>query len=231
MATFIKMILESVIDLFFPRLCPGCSDALVENEDFLCTRCILELPKTNFHLVRDNEVAQIFWGRIPVMHATAYLYFQKEGRVQKMIHELKYNGRKDIGIKLGEMMARDLMKSDFKDVDVIVPVPLHKRKKWKRGYNQTELIAEGLVRVMCKPMDTKTLLRAIANPTQTKKHRYERWENVERIFKVKNYSQLENKHILLVDDIITTGATLEASAVALLEIPGVKISIAAVGMA
>jgi ComF family protein len=148
-----------------------------------------------------------------------------------MIHEMKYKGRKDIGIKLGEMMGRDLIKSDFKEVDVIVPVPLHKRKKRKRGYNQAELIAEGLVRVMSKPVDKQTLFRVLANPTQTKKHKYERWENVQGIFQVKNYFHLENKHILLVDDIITTGATLESSAAALLEIPGVKVSIAVVGMA
>lgn len=218
-------ILNDFTGLFYPKICASCDDSLVRNENLFCTACRVGLPRTNFHHDKDNEVAQIFWGRIPVEYATAYFYFQKGGRVQKLLHKLKYKDQKEIGVELGRMIGRDLVQSSFNQVDVIVPVPLHKSKKRKRGYNQSECLAEGLSMSMMKPLDTTSLFRAIANPTQTRKHRYERWTNVESIFKLRYPEAIANKHILLVDDVITTGATLEACASALLEAEGVKVSI------
>jgi ComF family protein len=224
-------IIKDVINLFYPRICSACSELLVRNEIFLCTQCRYDLPRTHFHKDPDNEVARIFWGRVPVEYATAYFYFQKGGRVQKLLHNLKYKGEKDIGFELGKIMGKELASSPFNQVDVIIPVPLHKRRKLKRGYNQSELIAKGMAEVMGKPLITDVLYRNIANPTQTKKHRYDRWINVEGVFALKNPETIFNKHILLVDDIITTGATLEACASTLCKRANVKISIATVAKA
>jgi ComF family protein len=224
-------IMNDIINLFYPRLCAACSEPLVKNENFFCTMCRYDLPRTHFHKDPDNEVARIFWGRVPVEHATAYFYFQKGGRVQKLMHNLKYRGEKEIGFELGKMMGNDLASSLFNQVDIIIPVPLHKSKKQKRGYNQSELIAKGIADSMGKPVHTNILSRNIANSTQTRKHRYDRWTNVEGTFTLKNRDMLVGKHILLVDDIITTGATLEACASALLQVENSKVSIAAVAKA
>lgn len=217
--------------LFYPKICAACTEPLVRNENILCTKCRYELPRTHFHKDPENEVAQIFWGRIPVESATAYFYFQKGGRVQKLIHKLKYKGEKEIGIELGKMIGFDLINTSFNMIDEVMPVPLHINKLRKRGYNQSELIAYGIAESMQKPMNPKALYRCKANPTQTRKSRYDRWTNVEGIFEVKNTSLLEGKHILLIDDIVTTGATLEACASALLKIQDVKVSIAVVAKA
>ena len=224
-------IVNDLISLFYPRICAACTEPLVRNETLFCTTCRFELPRTHFHLDENNEVAQIFWGRVPVEFATAHFFFQKGGRVQELLHKLKYKGQKDIGIELGLMIGRDLEQSPFSEVDMIIPVPLHKSKKRKRGYNQSECIAIGLAKALGKPIDTSTLYRAIANPTQTRKHRFERWTNVENIFKLKLPESLANKHVLLVDDVVTTGATLEACAFTLLQGTNVKVSILAVAKA
>lgn len=219
------------IALFYPNICAACSEPLVQNEQLLCTTCRYELPKTNFHSDPDNEVARIFWGRVKIEHASAHFYFQKGGRVQELMHKLKYKGQQDIGIELGKMIGRDLQSSPFSQIDAIIPVPLHPIKKRKRGYNQSECIASGISETLNKPVDTKSLQRKIANPTQTRKHRFERWSNVEGIFALTNPEALANKHILLIDDIITTGATLEACASTLLQAKNVKVSILAVAKA
>ena len=173
----------------------------------------------------------MFWGRVHIQYATAFLFFQKGGQVQTMLHKLKYKNQKEIGIGIGKLIGLELKNTQLSEIDLIVPVPLHKSKYRKRGYNQSELIAIGLAESMGKPVETKILYRAIANPTQTRKHRYERWTNVEGIFAIKNSERIVNKHILLVDDIITTGATIEASASALLNIENVKVSIFAIAKA
>jgi len=217
--------------LFYPQICASCSEALVRNEHLLCTTCRVELPRTNYHTDPENEVAQSFWGRVPIEHASAHFYFQKGGRIQEILHKLKYKGQQDVGIELGKIIGRDIETSPFKQVDIIIPVPLHKSKKRKRGYNQSECIAIGLAEAMGKPLDTKTLQRMIANPTQTKKHRFDRWTNVEGIFALTNPENIDHKHILLVDDVVTTGATLEACASTLLQAENVKVSIIAVARA
>jgi ComF family protein len=161
----------------------------------------------------------------------AYCYFQKGGHAQKLLHKLKYKGQKEIGYELGKMIGYDLLNSPFVESDVIIPVPLHKSKFRKRGYNQSEYIAKGIAEIMGNPVDTDSLYRAIANPTQTKRHRYERWINVEGIFVLNNPERIANKHILLVDDVITTGATLEACTNALLQAENVQVSIVALAKA
>ena len=223
--------INDLIALFYPNICAACSEPLVQNEQLLCTTCRYELPKTNYHTNPDNEVAQIFWGRVPITYASAHFYFQKGGRVQELLHKLKYKGQQNIGIELGKMIGRDLRSSPFNEIDVIIPVPLHKNKKKKRGYNQSECIASGLSEALKKPLNTDTLYRIVANPTQTKKHRYERWNNVEGIFDLTDPEKIADKHILLIDDVITTGATLEACASTLLLARNVKVSILALAKA
>lgn len=223
---------DDFISLFFPHLCVGCGNQLFKNEDIICTSCLYKLPKTNFHRHPDNPVMQIFWGRTEIYSATSFLYFAKKGRVQRMIHALKYKGRTDVGFLLGELYGKELNSSDlFSSVEVIIPVPLHWKKQKKRGYNQSEIFGKGLARSMHAKLDTQSLFREIETETQTKKSRYKRWENVKEVFSVKGETQLEGKHILLVDDVITTGATIEASASKLLDIPGVRVSLASIAFA
>jgi ComF family protein len=197
----------------------------MRNEEMLCTSCLYHLPKTNFHNDSTNEVAQTFWGRAKVENAASFLYFQKKGIVQHLMHRFKYKGEKEIGIYMGKMYGFELQNTPYTEVDILIPVPLHNRKYKERGFNQSELIAQGIAEALQKPIDSKSLRRKIANPTQTRKHRYERWLNVNEVFEVKNPEVLSGKHILLIDDVVTTGATLESCANVLLECENVKVSI------
>ena len=218
------------IDLFFPRICLVCGEKLYQQEEILCSKCLYDLPRTNFHLEPKNQLEMMFWGRFPVEKATALLYFKKGSGYRKLIHQLKYKGKPGIGIFMGRLLAEDL--SDWATgIDYIVPVPLHPKKKKIRGYNQSEIIANGLSEILKIPVDNQTLIRSTFTQTQTRKARYERWENVKSVFAVSNSQTFQGKHILLVDDVITTGATLEGSVQALLNIRDLKISIAAIGMA
>ncbi|MCD6113584.1 MAG: ComF family protein, partial [Bacteroidales bacterium] len=212
--------------------CMACGKSLYKNENCLCTYCLYHLPKTNFHLEKDNEVERVFWGRVRIESAASFLYFSKGGKVQKIMHKLKYKGRQEIGVFLGEQYGLELLNSDtFKNIDIIIPVPLHKMKLKKRGYNQSEKFAEGLSLSMKKPVSTDNLYRKIFSETQTKKTRYKRWQNVESIFDIKNPELLKSKHILLVDDVITTGATMEACVNVLKKVEDIKISIASIAYA
>lgn len=217
--------------LFYPRICPACDNPLVRNEEFLCTACLMDLPRTNFHKDRENEVAQMFWGRANVENASAFLYFHKKSKVQHLLHKLKYKGDKEVGRFLGRLAANELIETPFAQIDMIIPLPLHPKKQKIRGYNQSEMIAQGLGEVWGKKTETGVLIRKIANTTQTRKHRYERWLNVEEVFEVVNPDKIANKHILLVDDVVTTGATLEASAGELLKVTNTKVSIITVAKA
>ncbi len=190
------------------------------------------MPQTNFHLYKENPIMKIFWGRVPLYSATSFLFFNKGGRVQHLIHRLKYKGKYKVGIYLGKQLGFQLMDSPlFKSVDYIVPVPLHPKKERIRGYNQSEMIALGLETSMKGTAQINNLIRVIHSSSQTKKSRYGRWENVKGIFKIKNPQLFEEKHVLLVDDVITTGATLESCAETLLHIPGIKISVASLAYA
>ncbi len=218
---------DNFVNLFYPRLCNACGRPLFRNEEVICTRCLFRLPQTNFHLHKENPVARIFWGRVPLYSATSFLFFNKGGRVQHLIHRLKYKNQPQIGIYLGKQLGFQLMDSPlFRDVNVIIPVPLHPKKKRIRGYNQSNLIARGLEQSMTAVVQTDNLVRTVHTSSQTKKSRYSRWENVKGIFVIRNPGKLTGKHLLLVDDVITTGATLEACSETLLQIHNVKLSVA-----
>lgn len=222
--------IRDFISLFFPEICPGCGQSLFKNEHVLCTRCFFKLPGTRFHNESTNPVAQLFWGRADISFATALLYYRKGGRVQKLIHRFKYRGMKEIGHFLGECLGRELKQSPLLKIpDVIIPVPLHEKKEKKRGFNQSEIIARGISSVLECEMRSDLLIRTVQSETQTRKSRFKRWENVREIFRVTDREFLKNKHILLVDDVITTGSTLEACASVLLEVEGLKVSVAALG--
>ena len=224
--------LKDFVSLIFPTICASCGKSLYKNEQSICLYCCYNLPKTNYHLQTENPVTTLFWGRVAVYSAAAYFNFGKGGKVQHLIHELKYKGNQEVGITLGKMYGVDLAQSDlFNSVSVIIPVPLHAKKLKKRGYNQSECFAKGLAETMAVAVDLKTLIRAKASETQTKKSRFSRWKNVETIFQLKENKSLQGKHILLVDDVITTGSTLEACVQTLLQIPDVKISIATIAYA
>ncbi len=220
------------VSLFFPVICVSCGKSLYKNENSICTYCLYHLPRTNFHLTNDNPVAKIFWGRINIQAASSFYAFNKGGKVQQLVHQLKYKGQQHVGIRLGNLYGYELRdNNDFNTVDLIVPVPLHAKKLRKRGYNQSLCFAEGLSESMRLPVDSTVLCRSAASETQTKKSRFTRWKNVEHIFYTQNELLLMHKHILLVDDVITTGATLEACAQALLKVEGVKVSIATIAYA
>jgi ComF family protein len=223
---------DDLISLIFPRICASCGKLLFKNEEVICTKCLYKLPKTNFHKFADNPMMEIFWGRINIYSAATFLNFTKSGRVQRLVHQLKYKSRIEVGTLLGELYGRDLKNAVlFESVELIIPIPLHWKKQKKRGFNQSEIFGRGLAKAMNVQLDTTSLYRKVDTGTQTKKSRVQRWENVREVFALKNEAHLEGKHILLVDDVITTGSTLEASASKLLTIPGVKVSLATIAFA
>lgn len=186
------------------------------------------IPRTNYHLKPDNQVAQLFWGRCMIERAAAFSFYTKDSRIRKLIHQLKYKGIKEVGIELGRIYGLSLRASGFLDgIDLMIPVPLHKSKKRKRGFNQSELICNGISDVTGLTIDTKSLLRGSVTKTQTKKSRYDRWTNVEGIFRVTDQERLKGKHILIVDDVITTGSTIEACVNEILKIENSRVSVAA----
>lgn len=223
--------IESFAELFFPHLCITCTRKLFSNENFICLHCLHDLPKTEFHNFPENKVAQLFWGRTNVELATSWLYFKKGSHYQKLIHYLKYKGIKELGAEMGYLFGGDLKKSVFAEVEIIMPVPLHKKKEKQRGYNQSEWIAKGMSEAMQKEISTGNLIRARFTQTQTRKTRFERWQNVEGIFEALYPEKIDGKHILLVDDVVTTGSTLEAAVYTLLNSGAGKVSIATLAMA
>jgi len=224
-------LIEDFISLIFPNICACCGNSLWKHEEIICTYCDFHLPKTNFHLEHENSVSRIFWGRARIESATAYFYFNKGNKVQRLVHLLKYKGRKDIGIFIGEKQGYLLKYSPFfNTVELILPVPLHKKKLMQRGYNQSEQYAIGLGKAMRVPVNPYLLYRSRFTETQTRKSRFKRWENVSEMFALKDPELLVGKHILLVDDVITTGATLESCIMVLSAIPGIRISIAAIAV-
>ena len=215
------------ISLIFPKICFACGRSLYHGEECICTYCRYHLPKTDYHLDPENPIAKLFWGRVSIHAATSYYSFSKGGKVQHLIHQMKYKGHKEIGNSIGKFLGAELKQSElFNSVNTIVPVPLHPDKLKKRGYNQSNFLAEGLSKSMFAEADLKSLRRVFYTESQTRKKRYARWQNVETVFEIADKKQLEGKHILLVDDVVTTGATLEACAQKILEIPGTKVSIA-----
>jgi len=217
------------LSLFYPRLCNGCRKALIKDEECLCTYCRFELPQTDFYDDRENPVSKIFWGRADIEIATSLFYFQKGGKVQSLIHQFKYKRKTEIGIYLGKMLGRQLKDHPvWEPIDVIVPVPLHAKKQYKRGFNQSEVFGRGIGSVFGRPVSVNNLARISKTDTQTRKSRFRRWENVETVFHVNKPEEFRGKHILLIDDVVTTGSTLEACAQKLKEIKGVRVWIATI---
>ena len=222
---------QSILNFFYPLQCEVCGRLLTDGEKILCTGCLLELPRTNFHLDPSNPVAVLFWGRVYITFAASYYYFNKGSRFQTLIHKLKYEGRADIGTELGRCYGDELKHSVFNAIDMVMAVPLHPVKERQRGYNQSEVIAAGICERLCKPLITGNLIRQVFTETQTRKSRFERFMNMEGKFTVRDRAQIQGKHILLVDDVITTGSTLEACAQVLLNAGCAAVSVLSLGVA
>jgi ComF family protein len=225
---WLRSILADTVHLFYPHTCCGCGSDLLNEKSLLCLRCIHELPHTSEALYLGNHTENLFIGRLLIQAACSEFYFSKASIVQQLIHELKYKGNTDIGFYLGEMVGRNLLASGrFSNIDLLLPLPLHPAKERKRGYNQAAIICNGISSVMNIPVSTGNLVRQRFTETQTRKHRDDRWENVDGSFAILNEPALRGKHILLVDDVITTGATLEACGQCILNIAETRLSIAA----
>lgn len=218
--------------MLFPQYCLMCEKALEKGEQCICLVCQHELPKTTYHLDVDNPLTRRFWGKVPIKFAWAYLKFSKQGKVQRVLHQLKYKNRPEIGKLFGQWYGAELKASNLhQEIDLILPVPLHLSKLKKRGYNQSDPFAEGLSQTMEVAWCANTLRKNAASETQTKKGRFERWENVQRLFTVTDPEKIKNQRILLVDDVITTGSTLEACAEVLIAAGCREVSIAAIASA
>jgi len=210
--------------LFFPSICIGCTQPLNASEDTICIDCLIKLPRTNYHRLEANPVFNKFRGRIQVDSASAFLYFARGNSARAFLHHLKYSGRQDIGKRLGALYAKDLMNEGYAAPDVIIPLPLHQSKQRIRGFNQCTSIALGLNKYFGAEIGSGFVKRISNNSTQTKKGRFERWENVERIFSIPNPEKISGKHILLIDDVVTTGSTMEACGHTILEAGPTKLS-------
>ena len=222
---------DDFLSLLFPRLCCGCGTHLLRNENLICTDCYVVIPRTGYHLVRDNPVESLFWGRCNIERAAAFSYYSRGSRIRKIIHRLKYDGIREAGNELGRIYATSLGSSAFlDDIDFILPVPLHPDKEKKRGFNQAQCIAEGISEISGLPLLTDVLLRIKASDSQTRRSRFDRWMNVDGIFGVSADHDLKGRHLLIVDDVITTGSTIESCASELLKIEGVKVSVAAIAV-
>jgi ComF family protein len=230
----LRAVLADFLALFFPQVCLACHGSLVAGEQHLCTTCRVELPYTNYHLLPDaqNPLSRRFWGKLPVAHTLSYLRFLRHGRVQHLLHQLKYQGQQDVGKALGQLYGAELATAGFSaGFDLIVPVPLHRRKLARRGYNQADAFAEGLATALPCPWSSAALRRTEHTASQTRKSRTERWQNVATVFEVARPQEVLGRHILLVDDVLTTGATLEACGAALLAAGARAVSIATIACA
>ena len=200
-------------DLVYPRLCIVCEQRSADHTKGLCLHCLYDLPQTDFHHYRENPILRMFTGRIRLQKAAAFLYFEKNGITQKILHQIKYKSNLQLASMLGEMAGSELLKSEFlEDIDLLIPIPLHPRKKQQRGFNQSEIIAQGMSLKSGIPLDLGLAQRLVHTFSQTNKARFQRWENVSKIFARTSKVLLPNKHLLLIDDVITTGSTIEALA-------------------
>ena len=224
---------HGLVHILFPQRCAGCDRVLLYQEQVLCSTCLYHLPKTNHHLDPENETAKQLWGKVPFRRAASMLKLSKSSRVQEMVHQLKYGQQPGIGIYLGEMYGKILQDNPMiEGVDLIVPVPIHPFKKKKRGYNQSEYFARGLSEVLKIPYDSDVLKRTVDSVSQTRKSRAERYDNVEGVFSfVSQPPDRHLTHVLLVDDVITTGATISAAAQQLIDGMGCEVSILTIARA
>lgn len=232
MENTVKTWFLSFIHLLFPRQCVVCGGPLQEGEEAICLKCNIDMPRTDYHHQKDNPVERMFWGKIPLERATSYFFYHKGSDFRRVLHQLKYGGRKDLGEAMGRFMAAELLTSGFfREIDMIVPVPLHPRKQRMRGYNQSACIARGVAAVTGIQVDDTSVSRKKHTETQTHKSVYERWENVDGIFRLCHPERFVGKHILIIDDVLTTGATTTACADAFQDVEGICISILTLAVA
>ena len=223
----IKQYANDFVHLFYPHVCIGCGSDVIETAQTLCAQCFAALPVTDYFLYANNPVEHLFAGRIIVQSAGSAFYFTKKSLLQNVLHEIKYKGNKEAGLFVGKQMGIALQQSNrFEDIDMIVPMPLNSKRLQQRGYNQATLLAKGISSIIQKPVHEHIVFRRMNTETQTGKNRADRWQNMQAVFAVKQKEAIEGKHVLLVDDIITTGATLEACGEIILSIPDTKLSIA-----
>ncbi|MCG9970681.1 ComF family protein [Christiangramia crocea] len=215
------------INLLYPAACHICEAELLKNEHIICTSCLHDLPVTSYHLHNENPVKKVFYGRVKIKNATALMHFRKKAGVQHLIHDLKYRGHREIGSYLGKWLGEELSSiEEYQDVDIVIPVPIHKIKLKQRGFNQVEDFGKEIARAINASYHDDILLKISSTQSQTLKDRLSRWGKLEETLDLQNTEKAANKHILIVDDLVTTGATLEACAHKLLEIPGVQLSVA-----
>jgi ComF family protein len=232
MKSLTKEFIVDFASLLYPRYCFACNEGLAKGEETICSRCMLDLPRTHYHLQHDNALYKRLEGRIPLQFALALFLFRKSGKVQRLLHSLKYHNHPEIGITLGEVYGHELREANYSQkFDIILPVPLHTSRHRKRGYNQSEEFAKGLSQSMNLPTSGEVLERVVKTETQTRKTRLKRWENVSEVFRVKRPDLVSKRRILLVDDVITTGSTIEACANALLNEGCSALSVASIAYA
>jgi ComF family protein len=226
----LRTLYHDFLALLFPQDCQACGGELAMGEEVICSYCRIKLPYTDFHLSpTENALHQVFWGRVPLQLATAYLKFQEKGRVQRLLHQLKYKGQEEVGTVLGRWFGAQVREQeDFKSIDVVVPVPLHKSKLRQRGYNQVEGFAQAIAQDLQVPMAADALKKNRTSATQTTKNRQSRWEAMQQLYAIHHAQKVEGKHVLLVDDVITTGATIEACTQILLQHGASAVSVASI---
>ena len=218
-------IIYEILSLFYPNVCPGCGSLLLRDEDTVCLACQALLPRTGYENDANNPLARMFYGRMPFKAVAAVFFFAKQGKVQHIIHSLKYHHNAEAGIFLGKEMGKALKDAPlFRDADYLIPIPLHPKRQRVRGYNQSEMIARGISEITGIEVSTRHLLRSVNTATQTKKTRQERWDNVRDIFMLSNDDELKDKYVIIIDDVLTTGATLESCGKILASISGITIS-------
>lgn len=228
----LSKVLTGFADLFYPRFCPACHAPLQVYEEHLCLPCYYTLPQTDFLETTNNPMEKAFWGRLPISKAGAFLYFTKDGKTQQLMHEVKYKGNWHLGVYLGRLFGHRMLETGFSaDIDQLVPVPLHPKKLKKRGYNQAVAFGQGVSAETGIPLNTSIVARNAASATQTRKGRYDRWTNVSTIFSVQQPLAAGSEHLLLFDDVLTTGATLEALGHTLKTDADVQLSVATLSFA
>lgn len=229
MRNFIKNITDSISHLLFPHNCLGCSTDILNDDDLLCVKCAYQMPTTKYFNAPDNPVDRTFYGRLRIENAAAGFYYTKESLVQHLMVQLKYKGNKEVGFYLGRLIGYELQKANrYKDVEALIPLPLNVKREFKRGYNQSMEICKGITSVWHKPIISDAVIRTVNNDTQTHENRENRWLNVDGIFLVSNPDAIIGKHVLLVDDVVTTGATIESCGSIILKVPNTKLSVACV---
>lgn len=232
MVHVLKIWLMSFVRLIYPCRCAMCGRVLEEGEEIICMKCNMNMPRTNFHHWTDNPVERMFFGKVRLERASSFLYYRKGSDVRNLLYKVKYKGYEELGVKMGRLIAAELSECGFfGGMDVIVPVPLHPDRLKLRGYNQSELIARGISEITGIPVDASSVLRIRPTETQTHKSVHERWENVNGIFCLHSPERFAGKHVLIIDDVLTTGATTTACADAFGEAEGVRISVLTMAVA